>query len=355
MTVPLAHQLGRVGYVLAGSADRFDSGWYLGIAEHGYTSLRATAFFPAYPFLIRAVALFTGSNVIAGVLISAISFFAALVLLHKLTELELGRRTADATVLLMAFAPLSFFFTAIYTESLFLLLSVGTLLAVRRERWMLAGVLTALAALTRPSGILLMVPIAIGVIRRQRRLDPRLLWSLTGFAALGCYLALLAAAGYSWTAPFQAENDWQRVSSGPLIGLAAALVRAIKGIFMIATGKSGPIYNATQFAPPLSPSAESILLALVLILGFVLVLRCFRRLPLEYGAYAGLALVMCLSDPQITQPLVSLDRYVMTIFPLWMVAGAWIAQRGLERPAVVIGSILLVFYTVSFSSWSFIA
>jgi Dolichyl-phosphate-mannose-protein mannosyltransferase len=355
VTVAMAHQLGRVGYVLAGSADRFDSSWYLGIAGHGYTSLRATAFFPLYPFLTRTVGFVTGSDVIAGVLISVISFAAALMLLHRLTELELGRRAADATVLLVAFAPLSFFFSAIYTESLFLLLSVATLLAVRRERWMLAGVLGALATLTRPTGILLMVPIAVGLIRRRRRLDPRLLWSLTGFAALGSYLALLAAAGYPWTAPFQAEADWQRVSSGPLIGLAAGVFRAIKGVIMIAGGNSGPIYHATQFAPPFSASAESVLLLLVLMLGVVLVVRCLRSLPLEYGAYAALALVMCLSDPQVNQPLVSLDRYVLTIFPLWMVAGAWVAKRNLQRSAVVIGSILLVFYTVSFSSWSFIA
>jgi hypothetical protein len=64
---------------------------------------------------------------------------------------------------------------------------------------------------------------------------------------------------------------------------------------------------------------------------------------------------MCISSPQIGQPLTSFDRYTLTIVPLWMAAGAWVAKRGLQRPAVVVGSILLVFYTVQFSSWSFIA
>jgi hypothetical protein len=180
VTTALAHQLGPVGNVLAGSVDRFDALNYLAIAAHGYSALGAkgTAFYPFYPYCIRLLGVVTGSDVLAGVLVSAASFATALVLLHRLTELELGRPAADATVLLLAFAPLSFFFTAIYTESLFLLLSVGTLVAVRRERWMLAGILGALAAVTRPTGILLAVPIAVGVIRRRRRLHPQGLWSL---------------------------------------------------------------------------------------------------------------------------------------------------------------------------------
>jgi hypothetical protein len=354
VTATFAHQLGSVGYVLAGSADRFDSAYYLEIAGHGYASLgaRGTAFYPLYPFSIRLLGFITGSDVIAGVLISAASFAAALVLLHKLTELELGRAAADATILLVAFAPLSFFFTAVYTESLFLVLSVGALLAVRREQWMLAGILGALAALTRPTGILLVIPIAIGVIRRRRRLDLQVLWSLSGLAAVGFYLAMVAAAGYSWTAPFQAETSWHRADVGPVVGVVAGLVAAIKGIVATA-GNGASIYHPTLLGP-LSYGAESVLLFSVLVLCCVLLARCFRRLPLEYGAYAALALAMCVSSPEIGQPLTSLDRYALTIFPLWMVAGAWVAKRGLQRPAVIVGSILLVFYTVQFSSWSFI-
>ena len=87
----------------------------------------------------------------------------------------------------------------------------------------------------------------------------------------------------------------------------------------------------------------------------MILLSCLRRLPLEYGAYAAIALMMCISSPAPAQPLVSLDRYVLTIFPLWMAAGAWIAKRHLERPAVVIGAILLAFYTIQFARGSFIA
>ena len=354
VTTALAHQLGPVGNVLAGSVDRFDAVNYLAIAAHGYSALGAkgTAFYPFYPYCIRLLGVVTGSDVLAGVLVSAASFATALVLLHRLTELELGRPAADATVLLLAFAPLSFFFTAIYTESLFLLLSVGTLVAVRRERWMLAGILGALAAVTRPTGILLAVPIAVGVIRRRRRLHPQGLWSLGAPAALGSYLALLAAAGYSWMAPFHAEANWYRINDGPLFGVAAALLDAIRGVVAVGQGES--IYQPTKFGP-LSSDVQSVVLFAVLVICGATLVRCFRSLPLEYGAYAAVTLTMVLSSSTFGQPLASLDRYALTIFPLWMVAGAWVAKRGLQRPAAVVGSILLVFYTVQFSSWSFIA
>jgi hypothetical protein len=354
VTASFAQQLGPVGYVLAGSADRFDSAFYLGIASHGYAASGAstTAFYPFYPLSIRLLGFITGSDVIAGILISAASFAAALVLLHKLTELELGRGAADATVLLLAFAPLSFFFTAIYTESIFLLLTVGAMLAARRERWMLAGVLGALAALTRPTGLLLALPIAIAHLRRRRRLDAQLLWSLAPLAAVGAYLAMLVASGFSWMAPFQAEANWHRVSAGPLIGIAAGVSAAARGLVAI-FDNGAAIYHPTLLGP-LSPSAESVVLGLVLLLACALIVRCFKRLPLEYGAYAAVTLAMCVSSPQLGQPLTSLDRYVLTIFPLWMAAGAWVAKRRLQAPAVVLGSILLVFYTVQFSSWSFV-
>jgi len=347
-------QVGPLGYLL-GWVDRSDAGFYLGIAEHGYSvHLPArTAFFPLYPALIRLVGFLVRSDVLAGVAISATCLLAALIFLHRLTELELGKRAANATVLLIAFAPLSFFFSAVYTESLFLMLSVGALLAMRRDHLKLAGVLAALAALTRPTGFLLAIPLVIAVLRQDRRVDRRLLWAAMPVAAFAGYLAALALAGFQWLAPFHAEAGWQRETVGPLIGIAAAVARAFRGASAIISG-SDPVYHPSLFGP-LSVSAESILLLGVLVLVCVVLRQCFRRLPLEYSGYALLAVAMCLSSPTIDQPLASFDRYVLTIFPLWMVAGAWIAKRRLERPAVVIGSILLIFYTVQFSTWAFVA
>ncbi len=345
------HQLGPVGYVLAGAADRFDSAFYLGIAGHGYAvGPSSLAFYPLYPYSIRVLGWLTG-DVIGAVLISMISFAVALVLLHRLAELELGRRAADATVLLVAFAPLSFFFSAIYSESLFLLLSVATMLAGRRQRWMLAGVLGGLAALTRPTGVLLLIPIVIMRLRCGHGFDRKLGWVLLVPLAVVAYLLVLGASGFGWLAPFHAEANWSRVSVTPIVGFAAGLSAAIRGAGDILGG--GAIYHPT-LSGPFTPGAQSIVLFAGLVLVCAALVSCLRRLPLEYGAYAAAAVLVWLSNPQIGQPLVSSDRYALTMFPLWMAAGAWVAKRRLERPAVAVGSILLVFYTIQFSSWAFV-
>jgi hypothetical protein len=353
---PTTIGLGSVGNVLGASVVRFDAGWYLAIARHGYApaGTGSRAFWPLYPELIRVVGYVVGSDVIAGVAISLISFAAALVLLHRLAALELGQRAADATVLLLAFAPLSFFFSAVYTESLFLLLSVGAIYAARRERWFIACALAGLATVTRTTGIALIVPLALMLrpwrVVAWRRIAPLLLVP----APLVAYLASLALTGHSVLAPLQAQQaGWQHVTVGPILGIAAAVVAAVRGAVEIVTGARG-VYHPSPVGV-LTPEAESIFLLLVAIAaGFALV-ACWRRLPRYYGAYAAATLIICVSSPVSGQPLESLDRYVLPIFPLWMIAGAWVAKRRLQVPAVIIGSVALVFYTFWFSRHAYVA
>ncbi len=349
------HQLGPVGYLLSGSVARFDSGYYLDIAQHGYGPAGSgkLAFFPLYPLATRAVSMLTGSGVLAGALVSSIALLVALVALHRLCELELGRRAADATVLLLAFAPLSFFFSAVYTESLFLALTVGAVLAARSGRWRLACGLGALATLTRPTGLLLVVALGIGRIRCRGGLDRGLAWLGALPVALLGYMALLAAHGYPWLGIFSAEASWHRVSSGPVVGAMSGVWAALRGAAGIFGGAS--VYRP-QLLGPFGSGTESMLLLAVLVLAVAALVVCWRRLPAEYAVYAGVVLLACLSSPDVGQPLWSLDRYTLTIFPLWMAAGAWLSGRRIALPAVVLcGSALLVFYAAQFASWSFVA
>src|SRR5947209_3062139 len=179
---------GPLGDLLAGPAARWDASWYLVIAHYGYrpdlgafTSAR-TAFFPLYPLGLRAVTLLGSPPVLAGVLLSIGALAVALYGIHRLTALEIGSRTAAGAaraargaiaperdgqavprlaVLVTAFAPMTFFFSAVYSESLYLALSVGLFLCARRGRWAAAGVLGGLAAATRSAGMLLLLPALI--------------------------------------------------------------------------------------------------------------------------------------------------------------------------------------------------
>jgi hypothetical protein len=347
----ITQSYGHLEDLLLGPVLRWDGLGYLNIAQHGYASRATTIFFPAYPLSMAGLGRVIGSHVIAGWMISCACFAVGLWLLHRLTELELGRRAADATILLLAFAPVSFFFTAIYTESLFLAVSVGALYAARRDRWWLAGLLAAVAAVTRVTGVLLLVPLALWQLHRRRRLGSPTLWLLLPLAALAGFMLFMHTQGYSWLAPYLNQ---QRARS-----LAGPWTTVVDGFRAAGDGVSAVLHGTEVISPslagPFSTGFDSVVLLLVLGVAIWALLVTFQRLPFAFGAYALAALLVVLATETRIQPLDAVDRYVLTIFPLWMAAGAWLSERRALRPALVIGAALLGFYSFEFATWAFIA
>src|SRR3954463_13950117 len=137
---------------------RWDSVWYLMVAHSGYGSDPARpAFFPLYPLLLRAL----GSDIVGGIALSLACFAIAAVLLHRLTAIELGPAAAAPAVMALALFPGSLYFSMVYSEALFLALSVGAVYCARTGRWAWAGALAGLAAATRSAGLVLIVPLAL--------------------------------------------------------------------------------------------------------------------------------------------------------------------------------------------------
>jgi hypothetical protein len=351
----ISSHLGSLGNVLAAPAVRWDSIHYLAIAQHGYQRAPDAVFFPLYPLLVHTLGLLMGSEVAAAVSISAVSFAVALTLLHRLVEFELGRRAADATVLLLAFAPVSFFFSAVYTESLFLALSVGSLYAARRGHLARASLLAALAAGTRVTGVLLVIPLAVEYLRVRRRVGRDAAWMALVPAALLGYLGYVAVRGFGLLAPYmqQTTTDHGHGAGGPVATVAAAVHSAASGLGAIVI-HGGSVYGA-GLGSGLSYAAKSVLLMAVLVVALVALRATLRRLPLAYGAYAAVALLVCVWSPVNEQPLLSLDRYTLTIFPLWMAAGAWLSERRLTWPTVAACVPLLALWTLQFAAWTFVA
>jgi hypothetical protein len=333
----LTHPLGGLGDALLSPLARWDSVWYLSIAHNGYDSASA-AFFPLYPLLVRVVGGFSASPgvlLVSAYAVSLASFAGALALLHRLAELELGRGMGTSTVLLAAFFPASFFFGAPYSESLFLLLSVGAFYAARTERWAWAGCLAAAASATRSAGVLLLVPLAIFYLRAGRR-DRSALWLALAPAGIGAYTAYLALAQDDGFAYLHLQEAWFRHFAGPFGGVWNGAVAAFEG---------GP-YGL----------ANALLLA-TLVLAAVAVVGVLRRLPAPYGVYVVLALALPLSFPVEPEPLMSLPRFLAVLFPLFMWLGAWLSEGGrLRRAAVLAPSAAgLAIVTAVFATWHWVA
>jgi Gpi18-like mannosyltransferase len=142
------------------SWNHWDAENYVRIARFGYQTPYDVAFFPLFPLLIRVIALLLGGRgyLTIGILLSNGALLGAMILLYQLAVESGGEQVARRTLLYLCIFPTAFFFFAAYNESLFLLLTIAVFLAVRRQRWWLAGLCGLLAAMTRSAGVLLVLP-----------------------------------------------------------------------------------------------------------------------------------------------------------------------------------------------------
>ena len=152
-----------------------DAPHYLFLATEGYQATGEQAnlivFYPLYPLLMRLLSFVTGNAAISGVLISQISFSAASVVLFRLIEKDHSARAAWLGTLLIVLYPFCVFTMGVFTEGLFLLLTLLTLSAIRERRYLAAGIFGFLAAFTRTQGMLLLAPALYEwiVSRKSRR------------------------------------------------------------------------------------------------------------------------------------------------------------------------------------------
>ena len=390
----LTAPFGYFGNLLVAPLARWDSWWYLTIAQHGYAhQVMRTAFFPLYPMTVRGVGLIVGSDLIGGVIVSLVSFGVALVLLYRLALLELGSQSlARLAVMLVAFCPVAFFFSAVYSESLFLALSVGAVFEARMGRWATAGLLGALGAAERNSGVILVVPLAllflygpradrppvavpradrppdgspsssaVGPQAGWRRLLPRypierqIAWIALVPVGLLAYLGYLGLSIGDGLAPLHAQTLWFHHFAGPFGGVYDGVVAAWDGLRQLIHGSPVPVYFTAAGGDPFVVAGLNLMLFTSLVLGVAACAGALRRLPIAYGAYVVAALALPLSDPVTPQPLASLPRYEVVLFPLFMWAAVWLEERGWGDSALAGSAVLLGLFTAMFATWRFVS
>lgn len=147
---------------------KWDASHYITISN-GYASFAETGryvtlvFFPLYPIFIKILGLLV-SKVIAGLIISNLFFALACVFIYRLVNIDYGNNTAKKTLLLINVLPFSFFFSAIMSESTFMLFSAMTLYYIRKHKWFLVGIFGCLCALSRSLGVFIIFPALVELI-----------------------------------------------------------------------------------------------------------------------------------------------------------------------------------------------
>jgi hypothetical protein len=332
---------------------RWDSVWYLAVAHSGYGPDPARpAFFPLYPLLLRAL----GSDIVLGILLSLACFGVGSLLLYRLTAIELGPAAAGPAVMALVLFPGSLYFSMVYSEALFLALSVGAVLAARTGRWPWAGTLGALAAATRSAGVVLLVPLALLWWAHSRRARDGA-WLVLVPVGVAAFCGALALAGHGALAPFDAQGEWYRSFAGPFAGVWDGAVAAWDGARQLLSGARAPAYFAAAGGDPFIVAAHNLSLFVFLVPVVPVVVGVARRLPPAYVAYLVTALALPLSWPVAPQPLMSLPRFEAVLFPAFMWLGSWIAGGGAARGRVVYGLFAagLVTFSALVATWHWVA
>jgi hypothetical protein len=209
--------------------------------------------------------------------------------------------------------------------------------------------------------------------RRARSLLPRyrlranLLWLALVPAGLAAYLGYLSLSGGEALSPFHAQQVWDRHFVGPFLGAWDGLRAGFEGL-LEATSLQGHHAYVTRAvsdplaapAPPLTSTvvspAHNILLVAFLLAGGLATAGVLRTLPLAYGAYVLAALALPLSYPVTSQPLLSLPRFLVVLFPLSMWLAAWLAARPrAQMPALAFSALLMALFTAQFATWHWVA
>jgi hypothetical protein len=333
---------------------RWDSVWYMRIIEDGYWVIpgepSTVSWFPVYPMLAKAGAPMFGNPLVAGVILSNVCFLLALIVLYQLTLLEFkDRGTAARAVFYIAAFPTSIFFSAFYTESLFLLLSLTVAYYARQQKWGIATLAGIVASASRLPGFLLLVIVGME-------------W--------------MATSGWTLRTMFQREawrNLSQSVKAQPtrvmMIALLPAGLLFYMGyltlmfgsplVFLQSTGShghtfGGPLatiaYDLPRFLNNTMPYGYNFpldMFAFVLVL--LLIIPIARRLRESYAVYSFLSVML----PMWSGTSRSMMRYVVVLFPVFMLLGLWGRNKVLDILIKVISIAVLLIYAFGWGQWYF--
>jgi hypothetical protein len=291
--------------------DRWDSGQFEAIAMHGYAHRYHAAFFPLYPYLERYLGFVTGGPFIAGLIISNVASLVLFMVLYRLVKDDFDDSLAGRTVLYLAVFPTSFFLVAAYNESLFLCLTLLSFYSLRSGRWWLAGIFGLLAALTRSSGLFLLLPFCYEYLR-QRQFH----WKAIGINAFSGLLiplgvgifALYCFSHYHDALAFShAQATWGRQLQPPWMTFIDALL-IIKHYKFLSFNS---IHTVLDFS-------ACLLMLVLTILCFVGPWK-FDREKWAYALYAAAFYLFLILFPAENFPVQSISRQVIEIFPAFIV------------------------------------
>lgn len=365
---------------------QWDGTWYRLIAITGYAPTgdqkAKAAFWPVYPKLMDWGSRLTGwSSESVGYVIANLCFFGALIVVYRLVSLDFDQKVARRTLWALALFPTAFFFSAVYTESPFLLLAAAALLAARKQEWWFAGIFGLIAALTRSAGVMLLAPFAVLFLQQYgwnpRRWFPQALPAALpalGPAIFGWCLTTVGAKFWDYVG---VQEQWYRFSAMPWTTFKCAAEGCMAHIpqftkqsqthewYFAVRGAdwnwlhqilNHPTWTTFTSSAWRDAAATSDTIELVVtIAAFIVAFIGLKKLPLYYSAYVFPPLIVPLFSPGGVHPLMSMPRFVLTLFPLFVVIALFVKNRKVGIALATLSAIGLVLLTMQFATWYWVA
>jgi hypothetical protein len=322
--------------------ERFDTLWFLRIADGGYRAADGSAaFFPLYPLLVRFVSVLLGGRPFAAaLLVSNAALIGALTVVYELTRTEISDAVARTTVVLLCVFPTSFFLFAGYSESLFLLLAASALWAARRGRWPLAAAAGFGAALTRNIGVVVGIALLAEAVQQRteggRSIARGVLAAAATFLGTLAYLLFWQAEASDLLAPLHQQANWERVFSWPWV----TLLEGTSVAFRYLGNTNGPYWLI-----------DWLLVVPVLVASVAAPFR-YRW---AFGVYLWGGLLLPLTFVFEGRPLMSMPRFVLPLFPAFWVMAEMLGRWRVPRWAVAaVGTAGMGLLVPLFVNWYYI-
>lgn len=311
---------------------RADALWYLSLSRNGYGGPGTFAFFPVMPLLTRMfTTAFGGDELVAGLVVASVACIVGFTALYLLVEALFDQRAARVVVAGLALFPTSFFLVSPYGEPLLMALGTLAILLAFRHRFAAAAVLAGLAALSRPFGVFIVLPLAAVALRSS---GARLRW-LPPAAALAAFVSWFAYAAvrtHDLIGLLRVQSLWQREPRF----FPKTLVDGVSTWWT---------FRHSDVAPYFLFDAAAAIFGIVLVVATVWALRKDRLLGWGLASMGAACLILPMSSVFAGRPLLSMPRFVLALAPLFvgyvllprslLIAGAVISAGGLAVASAV--------------------
>ena len=287
----------------------YDSIHYINMAEHGYIEEYLYAFFPLYPILIKILSIIIPSFHISGALISNICSFLSLLILNELTKENQNK----FNIICFTFSPILAFSSIVYTESLFMLLTLLGFYLYKKDKYLLSGIVVGLSILTRNSGIILWGAIGLDMLYRffikkdkDFKFKNILIFGITSLLIGMIYpLYLYIKTGNFLEFATVQDKYWNRLNGTFIHGI-------INDIKVIIRSSGARLFNIIIFLENW----------ISFIITFILGIKIFKKDKVSsiYIIVSLIAFTITYRDINYWQTLssISLFRYIFNLFPIYI-------------------------------------